>query len=97
MTKKIFRSICMAAMIVFLISLALIMGALYGYFSNIQMRQLHIQADMAARGESGIWRNWTRETAASPGLIRTGESFSITGRAAWKWKTIWKEKKLRMP
>ncbi len=50
MTKKIFRSICMAAMIVFLISLALIMGALYGYFSNIQMRQLHIQADMAARG-----------------------------------------------
>ena len=56
MTKKIFRSICMAAMIVFLISLALIMGALYGYFSNIQMRQLHIQADMAARGveEGGI-------------------------------------------
>lgn len=50
MTKKIFRSICMASMIVFFISLVLIMGALYGYFTDIQMRQLHIQADMAARG-----------------------------------------------
>lgn len=53
MTKKIFRSICMASMIVFFTSLVLIMGALYGYFTDIQMRQLHIQADMAARGVEG--------------------------------------------
>lgn len=50
MTKKIFQSICLAAVIVFFISLVLIMGVLYRHFSDVQMQQLHIQADLAARG-----------------------------------------------
>lgn len=54
MTKKIFQSICIAAVTVFFISLILIMGVLYNYFTGVQMRQLHIQADLAARAvESG--------------------------------------------
>ena len=50
MTKKIFSSIFAAAVIVFFISIALIMGVLYNYFSDVQMQQLHIQAELAARG-----------------------------------------------
>lgn len=54
MTKKIFQSICIAAVTVFFISLILIMGVLYNYFTGVQMRQLHIQSDLAARAvESG--------------------------------------------
>lgn len=49
MTKKIFQSICIAAITVFFISLVLIIGVLYHYFSGVQMRQLQIQADLAAR------------------------------------------------
>lgn len=56
MTKKIFHSICLAAITVFLVSFALIMEVLYSYFSDVQMRQLHVQAALAARGaeEAGI-------------------------------------------
>ena len=49
MTKKIFQSICIAAITVFFISLVSIIGVLYHYFSGVQMRQLQIQADLAAR------------------------------------------------
>lgn len=49
MTRRIFRSICMASMAVFLASLALIMGVLYEYFSREQMRQLEVQTELTAR------------------------------------------------
>ena len=54
MTKKIFRSICLVAMIVFVSTLVLIMGVLYPYFSSAQIRQLRIETSLAAKGvESG--------------------------------------------
>ncbi len=50
MTKRIFHAVCLVAVSVFLASLALIMGVLYDYFSNMQREQLKIQTDLAARG-----------------------------------------------
>ena len=50
MTKKIFRSICLATIAVLLASLVLIMGVLYEYFAQLQRRQLAVQTDLAAQG-----------------------------------------------
>lgn len=50
MIKRVFRSICLVAIIVFLASLALIMGALYGYFSDVAQGQLKMQTILAAQG-----------------------------------------------
>lgn len=50
MTKKIFRSICLAALIVFFSSLILIMGVLYDYFSDIQLDQLKMQTSLVSQG-----------------------------------------------
>lgn len=50
MTKRIYRSICLAALTVFLTCVALIMGVLYHYFSNAQQAQLKIQTSLAAHG-----------------------------------------------
>ncbi|HBA46353.1 MAG TPA: PAS domain-containing sensor histidine kinase [Lachnospiraceae bacterium] len=50
MTKRIFRSICLVALTVFLASVVLIMGVLYEYFSNVQQMQLKMQTNLAAHG-----------------------------------------------
>ena len=50
MTKRIFRSICLAAIAVLLASLVLIMGVLYDYFAQLQRRQLTAQTELAAQG-----------------------------------------------
>ena len=50
MTKKIFRSICLAALIVFFSSLVLIMGVLYDYFSDTQLDQLKMQTSLVSQG-----------------------------------------------
>ena len=52
MTKRIFRSVCLAAFGVLLASLALIMGVLYNYFSDVQQKQLRVQTELAAQGVS---------------------------------------------
>lgn len=54
MTKRIFQSICIAAVTVLLASLVLIMGVLYDYFSRVQREQLSVQADLAARGAADL-------------------------------------------
>ena len=54
MTKRIFKSICIAAVTVLLASLVLIMGVLYDYFSRVQKEQLSAQADLAARGAADL-------------------------------------------
>ena len=56
MTKRIFRSVFLASLIVFLAGLTLVVGALYNYFSSQQSEQLRIEAQLAARGveESGM-------------------------------------------
>ena len=50
MTKRIFHSICLVALTVFLASVALFMGVLYGYFSNVEQAQLKMQTSLAAQG-----------------------------------------------
>lgn len=50
MTKRIFRSICIVALSVFLASVILFMGVLYNYFSNVQRSQLRMQTNLAAQG-----------------------------------------------
>ena len=50
MTKKIFRSIFLVALIVLLCCLVLIMGVLYEYFTGLQLAQLRTQAALTARG-----------------------------------------------
>ena len=50
MTKRIFRSICLVALTVFLASVVLFMGVLYEYFSNVEQAQLKMQTTLAAQG-----------------------------------------------
>lgn len=50
MTKRIFRSICLVALTVFLASVVLIMGVLYEYFSDVEQAQLKMQTALAAQG-----------------------------------------------
>lgn len=50
MTKRIFRSICVVAMTVFVASVILIMGVLYEYFSDVEQAQLKMQTSLAAQG-----------------------------------------------
>ncbi len=50
MVKRIFRSVCGAALTVFLFSAVLFMGVLYEYFSGVQRGQLRMQTELAAQG-----------------------------------------------
>ncbi|MCI8403164.1 MAG: PAS domain-containing sensor histidine kinase [Lachnospiraceae bacterium] len=50
MTRRIFYSICLVALTVFLASVILFMGGLYEYFSDIQQEQLKMQTNLAAQG-----------------------------------------------
>lgn len=50
MTKRIFRSICLVALVVFFASVILIMGVLYRYFSDVEQEQLKMQTNLAAQG-----------------------------------------------
>ena len=49
MTKRIFHSICLVALGVFLACIALFMGVLYEHFSDVQERQLRMQTALAAQ------------------------------------------------
>lgn len=49
MTKRIFRSICLVALGVFVSCLALFMFVLYNYFSDVQENQLKMQTDLVAQ------------------------------------------------
>lgn len=48
MTKRIFRSILLAAIAVLLASLTLVMGAMYSYFTSVQFEQLRVETALAA-------------------------------------------------
>lgn len=50
MTKRIFRSVFLASLVVFLAGLALVVGALYNYFTEHQAQQLRVEARLAAHG-----------------------------------------------
>lgn len=50
MTKRIFRTVFMVAVSIFLASALLFMTVLYDYFSGVMQRQLRLQMDLAAKG-----------------------------------------------
>lgn len=50
MTKRIFRSICFVAFVVFAAAIVLIMGVLYEYFSRVLQEQLRVETSLAAQG-----------------------------------------------
>ena len=54
MTKRIFRSVFLTAFAVMLACIALIVGALYSYFSARQEAQLATEARLAAAGVQNI-------------------------------------------
>ena len=49
MTRRIFRSICLAALAVLIGAVVVIMGALYNYFSDLQRKQLVMQTNLTAQ------------------------------------------------
>ena len=49
MTRRIFLSICLAAMAVLIGAVVVIMGALYNYFSDLQRKQLAMQTSLTAQ------------------------------------------------
>lgn len=53
MTKRIFKAICAAALLVFVVTLLLIMGVLYNYFSSMQQKQLRAETALAVQGVEG--------------------------------------------
>ncbi len=50
MTGRIFRSVFLSAIVVFLASVMLFMWVLYDYFTGVQKNQLRIQTNLAAQG-----------------------------------------------
>ena len=54
MTKRIFRSICLVAIAVFLASVTLFLWVLYDYFGNVQQNQLKTQTELAAQGVEAV-------------------------------------------
>ncbi len=50
MTSKIFRSIIITSFTTIFVTLVIIIGILYGYFSDIQRQQLKLQLRLAAQG-----------------------------------------------
>ena len=50
MTKRIFKAVCTASLGVFVVTMLLIMGVLYSYFSSVQQQQLKTQTALAVQG-----------------------------------------------
>lgn len=50
MTRRIFRAVCTAALTVFVVTMVLIFGALYSYFSGVQQKQLGDETALAVQG-----------------------------------------------
>lgn len=56
MTKRIFRAVCAAALAVFVVTMLLILGVLYDYFTSVQQNQLKAETALASQGvtQSGV-------------------------------------------
>ncbi len=50
MTRRVFRAVCAAALAVFCVTMALILGVLYNHFSVIQQSQLRNETALAVQG-----------------------------------------------
>ena len=71
MTKRIFRSVILTALAVFLACLALVMGALYSYFSARQEKQLGTELSLAAAGVEADGLSYLESLGRRDGLRLT--------------------------
>lgn len=81
MTKKIFRSILLAAVSVLLASLVIIMGCLYDYYRNVQEKQLRDELRLASCGVEADGLDYL-EQLASPYRFPSTADFRLTWIAA---------------
>jgi two-component system phosphate regulon sensor histidine kinase PhoR len=81
MTKKIFRSILLAAVSVLLASLVIIMGCLYDYYRNVQEKQLRDELRLASYGVEAGGSDYL-EQLASPYRFPSTADFRLTWIAA---------------
>ena len=81
MTKKIFRSILLAAVSVLLASLVIIMGCLYDYYRNVQENQLRDELRLASYGVEADGLDYL-EQLASPYRFPSTADFRLTWIAA---------------
>ena len=77
MTKKIFRSILLAAVSVLLASLVIIMGCLYDYYKNVQEKQLRDELRLASYGTEVDGLDYL-ERLASPYRFPSTADFRLT-------------------
>lgn len=77
MTKKIFRSILLAAVSVLLASLVIIMGCLYGYYRAVQEKQLRDELRLASYGVEADGLDYL-ERLASPYRFPSTADFRLT-------------------
>ena len=77
MTKKIFRSILLAAVSVLLASLVIIMGCLYDYYKNVQEKQLRDELRLASYGVEAGGSDYL-EQLASPYRFQSTADFRLT-------------------
>lgn len=71
MTKRIFRSVILTALAVFVACLALVVGALYSYFSARQESQLTTEARLAAAGVEAQGLDYLESLGRRDGLRLT--------------------------
>ena len=71
MTKRIFRSVILTALAVFLACLTLVMGALYSYFSARQEKQLETELQLAAAGVEADGLDYLESVGRRDGLRLT--------------------------
>ena len=81
MTKKIFRSILLAAVSVLLASLVIIMGCLYDYYRNVQEKQLRDELRLASCGVEADGLDYL-EQLTSPYRFPSTADFRLTWIAA---------------
>ena len=81
MTKKIFRSILLAAVSVLLASLVIIMGCLYDYYKNVQEKQLRDELRLASYGVEADGLDYL-EQLTSPYRFPSTADFRLTWIAA---------------
>lgn len=77
MTKKIFRSILLAAVSVLLASLVIIMGCLYDYYKNVQEKQLRDELRLASYGVEADGSDYL-ERLVSPYRFLSTADFRLT-------------------
>ena len=89
MSSKIFKSIWIVAVSVFLASLTFIMGISYNYFTTLQKKQLKNETELAAQGVALSGSSYFNDlNTEGYRKTQTGMSFTIMKPIPLKWKII---------